>query len=84
MSNHTRRTDRLTAVAAYLEAEFSGHVTATKGNTFRISHEGIQVRYALAGCVHGDDHLAASCEITKSHKRTTEDLSHETLRLSWA
>lgn len=47
MSNHTSRTARLTAVAAYLEEEFPGHVKAAKDNEFRISHEGMHHHVVL-------------------------------------
>lgn len=40
MLNHTRWPACLTALAAYLEAEFPGHVKVARDNEFRISHEG--------------------------------------------
>jgi hypothetical protein len=47
MSNHTSRTNRLTAVAAYLEEEFPGHVKVATDNEFRISLEGIDHHVVL-------------------------------------
>jgi hypothetical protein len=47
MLNRTGRTARLTAVAAYFEEEFPGHVKAVKDNEFRISNEGMHHHVVL-------------------------------------